>query len=124
MKVCDIWDIKFLTDKGVTMDEQTVNLVMAKLTDYHINPATFREQFEGWLLDLSKAQTETTFVTEMSRFVDSTVASQLNIPGIVRQYLDRSSSLGRALLNSPRFQNAVLQVKTTNERDVFVSNSK
>jgi len=100
MKSRDIWDIKFLTDKGIRADDDVTKLVIAKLADYQIDPIQFRQQMQARLRELIQPRAEAAFVAEMSRFVDAGVATQIKIPGISRQYLERSIALGQALLSN------------------------
>lgn len=99
LKARDIWDLKFLTDKGLILDDQVVALVIAKLQDYKIDTAEFRKKLEAKLAELATPAAETKFLEEMSRFVDATVAGQLKIPGVVQGYLARAITLGCQLLD-------------------------
>lgn len=98
MKARDIWDIKFLTDKGLVLDDDVAGLVVTKLEDYKLDKAEFREKLESRLQALASLESETAFLMEMRRFVDDTASTQLGIPGVARRYLDRATALGRELL--------------------------
>ncbi|WP_233235022.1 nucleotidyl transferase AbiEii/AbiGii toxin family protein [Bordetella sp. LUAb4] len=104
LKARDIWDLKFLTDKGVKLDDDVVDLVVAKLGDYRLDSSVIKQALEARAHILTSPETEVAFLMEMRRFVDATVAMQLEIPGVARQYLERAAALGRALLVAPAMQ--------------------
>ena len=97
LKARDVWDLKFLRDRAVALDPA---LVAAKLADYRLSPAAFRQTLQARVDHLASPDAETTFIREMSRFVDNTVASQLAIPGIARRYLDAAATCARPLLSA------------------------
>lgn len=97
LKARDVWDLKFLRDRAVALDPA---LVAAKLADYRLSSAAFRQTLQARVDHLASPDAETTFIREMSRFVDNTVASQLAIPGIARRYLDAAATCARPLLSA------------------------
>ncbi|WP_082621965.1 nucleotidyl transferase AbiEii/AbiGii toxin family protein [Bordetella sp. N] len=99
LKARDIWDLKFLTDKGVKLDDDVISLVVAKVADYKLHKAAMKQKLEERSHVLASPESEAAFLTEMRRFVDATVAAQLEIPGMARQYLERGAALARELLS-------------------------
>ncbi len=90
LKHRDVWDIKLLTDRNVQLD---VDLVVAKLRDYEVEPPRFRESLRE-RLDLLRGQTLLApFQAEMSRFVDAPQAALLGRPELCRPFMARSASL-------------------------------
>lgn len=98
-KARDIWDIKFLLDRNV-QPHATLPLVSNKLIDYGWTEKAFKNKLSMRIAQLGEPETLQSFHEEMSRFVDSTVASQLAAPLIGARYLQRSADLGQQMLDA------------------------
>lgn len=98
LKARDIWDIKFLLDRGVAAD---MEMVAKKIRDYGWAADAFKGQLQEKLHQLSEHDTEVKFGQEMSRFVDAGAANQLK-PGssIVKNFMAKASSLGEQMLGA------------------------
>lgn len=95
IKARDVWDIKFLLDRGIGAD---LDLVQRKLGDYGIEAAAFREKLERRITELQDPATAKKFETEMLRFVDAAVASQLKGGKFAADFLKRSIGLATSVL--------------------------
>jgi predicted nucleotidyltransferase component of viral defense system len=96
-KARDIWDMKFLTDRGI---RPSMDLVAKKLRDYHWNINDFKVRLEGRLIDLDSPEVATAFQAEMSRFVDARLTTQLKNPSITGNYLRQARDLGKVVLEA------------------------
>ncbi|HIJ38258.1 MAG TPA: nucleotidyl transferase AbiEii/AbiGii toxin family protein [Rhodospirillaceae bacterium] len=92
LKARDIWDIRFLLDKGV---RPNLPLVRRKIDDYKLDLMGFCEKLELRAKSLLYPETEQSFKAEMIRFVDARPARLLTAEGVVRRYLDTAADLGR-----------------------------
>lgn len=97
LKARDIWDIKFLTDRQISPN---MNLVARKLADYRWNQDNFKQKLEAKLMQLDDPATAQAFQAEMSRFVDSAVAAQLENKALTAVFLRRSKELGQTVLRA------------------------
>ncbi|RQR11324.1 nucleotidyl transferase AbiEii/AbiGii toxin family protein [Burkholderia stagnalis] len=97
LKARDIWDIKFLTDRQIAPD---MDLVARKLTDYGWDQDDFKQKLEAKLIQLDDPATAQAFQHEMTRFVDSTVAAQLENKALTAMFLRRSKELGQTVLRT------------------------
>lgn len=80
LKGRDLWDLKFLADKGVRPD---LALVMEKVRDYHAKDMS--ERLKGSLERLKDAKAPQIFMDEMTKFLSSSALKKLyetDPPGI------------------------------------------
>lgn len=104
LKARDIWDIKFLTDRSIAPDTA---LIARKLKDYGLQQEDFKEKLQTRLAALDEPAIAQAFYQEMSRFVDATIAAQLENPALVRPFLHRAKAAGLTVLNAYlEFKNA------------------
>lgn len=103
LKSRDIWDIKFLTDRGATLD---TSLVGQKLQDYGLREDGFKEKLSTRLAQLETPEALKSFHQEMSRFVDADVARQLANPALYKAFLRRASDLGQTAIEANLGQEA------------------
>lgn len=91
LKARDVWDIKFLLDRGTEPD---FNLVRKKLLDYGWTAEAFKLKMSEKIELLAHPDTASIFYAEMSRFVDATVLTQLKNPAMSNMFLKKSIALG------------------------------
>ena len=74
LKARDIWDIKWLTDRGIRLN---LDLVRAKAVDYHLvedSMVPLIGRLSSKLTEMAKPETYAAFKQELSRFLDQTEA--------------------------------------------------
>lgn len=98
LKARDIWDIKFLLDRGVPAD---MKMVTKKIRDYGWATDDFKEKLHEKIQLLSEVNTEIKFAQEMSRFIDASAANQLK-PGssVVKIFMAKAMHLGNQMLSA------------------------
>ena len=99
-KARDIWDIKFLLDRSVSVDS-AMPLVSRKLVDYGWGVDEFKDKLAARIVLLEAPETPVAFHREMSRFVDASVARQLEASSISTRYMQRAVELGKLTLDAP-----------------------
>lgn len=104
LKYRDVWDIKFLLDRGIQPD---FSLLGTKVGDYHGNLGAYLKALRDRQAQLQDPATHASFSSEMSRFVDAPVAEQFRTPTTVQRILDRSVRLIGEICDwyGPRVQN-------------------
>ncbi len=104
LKARDVWDIKFLTDRSIVPD---IALIARKLEDYGLQQEDFKKKLQTRLAALDEPDTAKAFSQEMSRFVDATIAAQLEHPTLARSFLHRAKAVGLTVLSADlEFKNA------------------
>lgn len=86
LKYRDVWDIKFLLDRGESLDPE---LVLKKLGDYGWTRDRYVEASGRVLEALETEQARRGYDAEMSRFVDAPVAEMFRTPGIIAASLSQ-----------------------------------
>lgn len=84
LKFRDIWDLKMLADRQVPL---RMDLVHLKLADYGLDPGAFRESLVSRAAALHQPDAAAQFHQEMSRFVDSRMASAIRDPKMSTGYM-------------------------------------
>ena len=92
LKARDVWDIKFLLDRG---ERPNFNMVAAKVADYGWTMDRFFDALDTRVGDLGRPENEDRFNKEMTRFLDAAV-SELLTPKITQKYLRATVDLLRA----------------------------
>jgi predicted nucleotidyltransferase component of viral defense system len=98
-KARDIWDIKFLLNKGIPQAEG-LKFVGRKLLDYGLPVDTFRAGLTARIEQLRTPETAESFRKEMIRFVDQTVARYLERTEFIDKIMESSIDLGQYVLNA------------------------
>ena len=75
LKARDIWDIKFLQDRGAVLH---LDLLARKLSDYGWSPTNYQQAAEKTLDRLNAPEAQTSFLSEMTRFLDGPVARMMD----------------------------------------------
>jgi predicted nucleotidyltransferase component of viral defense system len=89
LKARDVWDLRWLTEKGVTLD---AGLVRRKLDDYRVEAVAERIEQAGARLRADDAPGE--FVAEMSRFVTASLGARLSSDrAFATAWLDHAQAL-------------------------------
>ncbi|RKP53368.1 nucleotidyl transferase AbiEii/AbiGii toxin family protein [Pararobbsia silviterrae] len=96
-KARDVWDIKFLLDKGVA-ESNGLKYVGRKLGDYGLPIDAFKASLAERIQELGRADTAERFRKEMIRFVDATVAHYLEGPAFVAKWMERSIRLAEQVI--------------------------
>lgn len=91
----DIWDIKFLQDKGVNID---FNLVNKKLSDYGLDKKSFDEMLSNKLLMLGEQSIKDGFKNEMSRFTNRSIQNLFSRDVFIEEYMNASINAGNSFL--------------------------
>lgn len=77
LKNRDIWDIKFLADKGLSLRN---DLVERKIADYRLDPQAWRARLSERITAIESPEAARSFHEEMSRFVDVGMSRALANP--------------------------------------------
>lgn len=75
LKARDVWDIKFLQDRGAVLDYK---LLAQKLVDYGWTLSRFEQAAEKTKGRLRGAEAEASFTNEMTRFLDGHIARMID----------------------------------------------
>ena len=90
LKARDVWDIKFLRDKGVTLNQV---LVHKKIQDYHLDQEVFKKSLLARAEYLTTEKAKKEFIDEMSRFVNGGTLKMFSMPDFVDNYLACSADM-------------------------------
>jgi predicted nucleotidyltransferase component of viral defense system len=101
IKARDIWDIKFLQDKGIKVD---TTLVSKKLDDYGLDAEGFKQSLNARIATLGTPETAKAFEQEMSRFVTAATARLVKNPDFIRLYMDCSAQVAAGYLEASTTQ--------------------
>jgi predicted nucleotidyltransferase component of viral defense system len=97
VKARDVWDIKFLRDKGVALNQ---DLIDKKIKDYAIDEKIFMDSLLKRSEYLSTEKAKKEFIGEMSRFVNSGILKMFAMPGFVDNYLSCSANMAKQYVNA------------------------
>jgi predicted nucleotidyltransferase component of viral defense system len=98
-KARDVWDIKFLLDKGIECDDG-LKFVSRKLIDYGLSVSDFKVTLAARIAQLRRSETVDLFRKEMVRFVDATVARYLERNEFPAKIIESSVTLGERVLEA------------------------
>lgn len=98
-KARDVWDIKFLLNKGIA-ETSGLAFVARKLVDYGLAEDDFKMRLDARIAQLQQPETAALFRKEMTRFVDTTVATYLERNDFVSKIMEASIALGRRVLEA------------------------
>ena len=116
LKSRDVWDIKFLTDRGLQI---RYDLIRAKLQDYQLDADTFSDSLRARAEQLQSPAAADAFRKEMLRFVDPHQAEMLaGTSGAVGGFLQRSAEAARMAAKeiSPGARPAIAAAETETPR--------
>ena len=96
IKYRDVWDIKWLRDKGIPLD---MEMVEKKIDDYNIK--NFSSKLKLRMGVLNAEESSGNFLSEMSRFLDANMAENLkSFPGFSASIINSANSFMEEIENN------------------------